>query len=114
MQLEFLKVELGTALLNTLKAAASVQEASDAVLLQYERPADQSQEAKDKRAAYGQEFFRKYGSSVYFRVRNTWADKASQLGAFRVLQYAKQCADKNPGYAVFNESGGQIYPAEKA
>lgn len=53
MQLEFLKVELGTALLNTLKAAASVQEASDAVLLQYERPADQSQEAKDKRAAYG-------------------------------------------------------------
>ena len=68
MQLEFLKVELGTALLNTLKAAASVQEASDAVLLQYERPADQSQEAKDKRAAYGQEFFRKYGSSVYFRT----------------------------------------------
>ena len=67
-----------------------------------------------KRAAYGQEFFRKYGSSVYFRVRKTWADKASQLGAFRVLQYAKQCADKNPGYAVFNESGGQIYPAEKA
>ena len=114
MQLEFLKVELGTALLNTLKAAASVQEASDAVLLQYERPADQSQEAKDKRAAYGQEFFRKNGSSVYFRVRKTWADKASQLGAFRVLQYAKQCADKNPGYAVFNESGGQIYPAEKA
>lgn len=48
MQLEFLKVELGTALLNTLKAAASVQEASDAVLLQYERPADQSQEAKDR------------------------------------------------------------------
>ena len=114
MQLEFLKVELGTALLNTLKAAASVQEASDAVLLQYERPADQSQEAKDKRAAYGQQFFQKYGASVYFRVRQTWADKASPLGAFHVLQYAKQCADKNPGYAVFNESGIQIYPSEKA
>jgi hypothetical protein len=46
----------------------------------------------------------------YFRVRKTWKDKASQLGAFRVLQYARQCADKNPGYAVFNESGEQIYP----
>ena len=85
-----------------------------AVLLQYERPADQSQEAMDKRAAYGQQFFQKYGASVYFRVRKTWADKASQLGAFRVLLYAKQCADKNPGYAVFNESGIQIYPSEKA
>ena len=114
MQLEFLKNEMGKGLLLTLKAAASVQEASDAVLLQYERPADQSQEAKDKRAAYSQQFFQKYGASVYFRVRKTWADKASQLGAFRVLLYAKQCADKNPGYAVFNESGIQIYPSEKA
>ena len=26
-----------------------------------------------------------------------------------VLLYAKQCADKNPGYAVFNETGEQIY-----
>ncbi len=109
MQLEFLKVELGTSLLNTLKTAASVQEASDAVLLQYERPADQSDQALAKRAAYSQEFFQKYGASVYFRVRKTWEDKASQLGAFRVLQYARQCADKNPGYAVFNESGEQIY-----
>jgi hypothetical protein len=100
---------MGKGLLLTLKAAASVQEASDAVLLQYERPADQSQEALDKRAAYGQQFFQKYGASVYFRVRKTWTDKASQLGAFHVLQYAKQCADKNPGYAVFNESGEQIY-----
>ena len=114
MQLEFLKNEMGKNLLLTLKAAGSVQEASDAVLLQYERPANQSQEALDKRAAYGQQFFQKYGASVYFRVRKTWADKASQLGAFHVLQYAKQCADKNPGYAVFNESGIQIYPSEKA
>ncbi|MBR3017100.1 MAG: hypothetical protein IKH57_08490 [Clostridia bacterium] len=109
MQIEFMKAEMGKGLLMTLKAAASVQEASDAVLLLYERPADQSQEAMDKRAAYGEEFFRKYGTSVYFRVRKTWQDKASQLGAFHVLQYAKQCADKNPGYAVFNESGEQIY-----
>ena len=114
MQLEFLKNEMGKELLLTLKAAGSVQEASDAVLLQYERPANQSQEALDKRAAYSQQFFQKYGASVYFRVRKTWENKASQMGAFHVLQYAKQCADKNPGYAVFNESGIQIYPSENA
>ena len=114
MQLEFLKNEMGKELLLTLKAAGSVQEASDAVLLQYERPANQSQEALDKRAAYSQQFFQKYGASVYFRVRKTWENKASQIGAFHVLQYAKRYADKNPGYAVFNESGIQIYPSEKA
>ncbi len=109
MQLEFLKSEMGPELLQALKAAASVQEASDVVMLQYERPADQSQGARDKRAAFGQVFFQKYGASVYFRVRKSWADKASQLGAFRVLLYAKQCADKNPGYSVFNESGEQLF-----
>ena len=80
----------------------------------YERPADQSEAAQEKRAEYGQRFFEQYGAPVYYRVRKTWEDKASQLGAFRVLLYAKQCADKNPGYAVFNESGIQIYPSEKA
>ena len=67
---------------------------------------------KDKRAEYGERFFAQYGAPVYFRVRKTWKDKASQLGAFRVYQNAKACADANPGYAVFNESGEQIYPAE--
>ena len=114
IQLEFLKNEMGKGLLLTLKAAASVQEASDAVLLQYERPADQSEQGLAKRVAYAEEFFRKYGGPVYFRVRKTWEDKASQLGAFRVFQYARQCADKYTGYVVFNESGEQIYKSAQA
>ena len=112
MQLQFVRQELSNALLSTLKNSSSVREASDAVLFQYERPADQSLEAQDRRAAYGQRFFEQYGAPVYFRVRKTWEDKASQLGAFRVLQNARDCADKNPGYAVFNELGEQIYPPD--
>ena len=112
MQLEYLKSELGKNLLAALKTAASVREASNAVMLQYERPADQSQEAQDRRAAYSQRFYEQYGSIVYFRVRKTWEDKASQLGAFFNLQYAHECADKHPGYAVFNESGEQVYPVK--
>ncbi|MDV4149399.1 hypothetical protein R0131_00970 [Clostridium sp. AL.422] len=39
-----------------------------------------------------------------YRVRKTWADEASQIGAFSVLQNAIDCADKNPGYSIFNSS----------
>ena len=40
-----------------------------------------------------------------YRVRKTWKDAASQKGAFSSLSNAKACADKNPGYYVFDESG---------
>lgn len=50
---------------------------------------------------------------VWYRVRKTWADKASQKGAFHSLENAKQCADANKGYFVFDENGTAIYP-EKA
>ena len=46
--------------LATLKTATSVRAASDAVLLQFERPADQSEAVKAKRARYGQKYFDKY------------------------------------------------------
>ncbi len=63
MQLGFLMEELSTsykAVLNVLKTATSVRAASDAVLLQFERPADQSEAVKVKRAGYGQKYFDKY------------------------------------------------------
>ena len=63
MQLDFLMQELSggyKAVLNTLKTATSVRAASDAVLLQFERPADQSETAKARRASYGQKYFDKY------------------------------------------------------
>ncbi len=63
MQLGFLMQELASsykAVLATLKSATSVRAASDAVLLQFERPADQSETAKARRASYGQKYFDKY------------------------------------------------------
>lgn len=44
-----------------------------------------------------------------YRVRKTWKDTKSQIGAFKVLQNAKNMCDKNPGYSVFDESGKNIY-----
>jgi hypothetical protein len=49
-------------------------------------------------------------TTKYYRVRKSWADKASQIGAFTVLQNAKNCVDQNPGYAAFDDNGNQVYP----
>ena len=45
-----------------------------------------------------------------YRVRKTWADTQSQIGAFTILDNAKKLADKNPGYFVFNKAGQSVYP----
>ena len=50
------------------------------------------------------------GGTVWYRVRKSWADSKSQLGAFKELANAKTCVDKHPGYSVFDESGKAIYP----
>ena len=36
-------------------------------------------------------------TEVWYRVRKTWADAASQKGAFHSLDNAKRCADENAG-----------------
>ena len=64
-QLEFLYKELSEdykSVLTTLKNAKSVLEASNAVLLKYERPADQSVSVQNKRASYGQKYYDKYAT----------------------------------------------------
>ena len=63
MQLGFLMRELESgykAVLAALKSTSSVREASDTVLLQFERPANQSAAVQEKRAGYGQVYFDKY------------------------------------------------------
>lgn len=63
MQLDFLWKELTesySSLVDLLRAATSVRAASDAVLVQFERPADQSETAKARRASYGQKYYDQY------------------------------------------------------
>ena len=55
-QMEFLAYQLEkdyNAVWKTLTSAKTVLEASNAVLLKFERPADQSETAQNKRASYG-------------------------------------------------------------
>ena len=46
----------------------------------------------------------------YYRVRKSWEDDASQLGAYTILDNAKAMADKHPGYEVYDWNGMQVYP----
>lgn len=66
-QLEFLAFELSTSYANSvwkvLKNANSLLEASNAVLLKFERPADMSEAAQKKRAEFGQVYYDKYATS---------------------------------------------------
>lgn len=48
------------------------------------------------------------GKTLY-RVRKSWSDAKSQIGAFSVLENAKSLVDKNPSYKVFDESGKVVY-----
>ena len=47
-----------------------------------------------------------------YRVRKSWSDAKSQIGAFSSLENAKK-ACKN-GYAVFDSNGKQVYPTKKS
>lgn len=67
MQLEFLHKELSESykgVLDVLKSAANVKEASNAVLLQYEKPADQGSTVQARRASYGQKYYDKYAKKA--------------------------------------------------
>ena len=50
-----------------------------------------------------------------YRVRKTWADSKSQIGAYKSLERAIKVADANDGYKVFDSNGACVYePVAKA
>lgn len=51
-------------------------------------------------------------ATVYYRVRKTWADAKSQIGAYKILANAKKRVDENPSYSVFDENGKVVYSAK--
>lgn len=71
LQLDFLLTELQKdypALLHQLCTASDVRAASDAVLTQFERPADMSESVKAKRAGFAEEFLAAFGGGVQVTI----------------------------------------------
>lgn len=127
MQLDFLWKELSESyksVLTTLKTATSVLEASNAVLLKYERPADQSETVQKRRASYGQSYYDKYANktttsastelkygendivdftgTVHYASANAVSGSACKAGVARVSKTAK---GSHP-YHLIRVSGG--------
>ena len=49
-----------------------------------------------------------------YRVRKSWGDVKSQIGAYRILENAKKECDSRSGYSVFDKNGVKVYPIAKA
>lgn len=67
MQLAYLIKELNTSfssLLKLLKSTTSIKEASNAVLTQFERPADQGTAVQEKRISYAQSYYSKFAGTA--------------------------------------------------
>ena len=50
------------------------------------------------------------GTSQLYRVRKSWADAKSQIGAFSSLDNAKKAC--KPGFSVFDANGKKVFPEE--
>lgn len=46
----------------------------------------------------------------YYRVRVSWGDTSSQIGAFKSKDNAIELCKQNSGYKVFDNSGNEVYP----
>lgn len=92
MQLDYLMKELGgySALLNLLKTTNDLQKASDRVLLDFERPADQSDSVKKKRASYGQKYLDQFGNKPVEQDVIDAIDKLYDLKVINSPYYWKQ------------------------
>ena len=118
MQLDFLWQELQgyAGVMHILRNATNVKDASNAILMQYEKPADQSAAVQNRRASFGQVYYDKYAGKTenqktetgeLYRVRKSWADSNSQIGAYRILTNAiNSCKE---GYSVFDSTGKAVF-----
>lgn len=112
MQLEFFwkEVQGYKSVMNTLENATSIREVSDAILHEYEKPADQSVAAEEKRASYGQEFFDKFaepsGKSTPYKVRVKIDDLYIRKGAG--VNYQKDGFTGKGVFTIVEEADGQI------
>lgn len=92
------------AIWTVLTTARTVREASDAVLLKFERPADQSEAVQVRRAGYGQTYYDKYAGSTPTTEQPTVLDEkyAKYINSKSIHYISNSGSDENGNY-----TGGQ-------
>ena len=89
MQLDFLYKELSEgykSVLKVLQSATSVLQASNAVLLDFERPTNQSTSVQSNRAEYGQQYYNKYAINI---------NGGNSMSNSSLISYTKISPNKN-------------------
>ena len=109
MQLEFLVKELNenySSVMKTLKAATSVRQASDVVLLKYERPADSGIAVQKKRASYGEKYYSKYACKRKVHVVKSGETLSGIAKQYRTTyqELASLNGIKNPNLIVVGQN----------
>lgn len=106
MQISFMLKELkaDTKLWKALLNVKSVKEASDLILLNYEKPADQSEKVKNKRASYAHDYFTKYAQNDY-KVKIT-ASALSIRSKAGTDGNIVGTVNKNDVFTIIKESNG--------
>ena len=96
-------------MMNVLSSATSVQQASDIFLLEFEKPADQSDTVKTKRAQYGMNYYNKNADENKFNIPYTVKVNTSALnirkGAGTNYEITG-CIRDNGIYTIIEESTG--------
>lgn len=109
-QLEFLCKQLSesykSSVWDVLKSAKSIRQASDAMLLKFERPADQSVAVQERRAAYGQEFYSKYATKVVTPTQPSTVVKTLKFATGDIVKFAG-----GNHYASASATSGTYVPA---
>lgn len=90
MQLELLCKQLSNSykesVWNICLNAKSVLEASNAMLLKFERPADQGESVQKKRANYGQKYFNKFAKSIEPEIKENKSYSGLGIGTAVAMQ----------------------------
>lgn len=110
LQLAYLASELlGYRALNEkLRYNITLYEATKLVLTQFEKPADMSEKVVQKRLTFASMYYNMYVDEHMFRVRASWEDKGSQVGAFKNKQNAINLALKHH-LNVYDENGMLVF-----
>lgn len=115
MQLDFMWEEMQgyKSMMTTLNSATSVLEASNAVLLQYERPADQSESAQNRRAGYGQTYYDKYAGKAATSAPTGTLYRV-QVGAYSKRENADRqlAAVQGKGFDALIKKVGELYKVQ--
>lgn len=117
MQLDFMWKEMQgyKSMMTTLNEATSVAEASNAVMTQFERPADMSEAAQARRAGYGKTYYDKYANGTVSQQKPvTDGLYRVQVGAYSKPEYARNqlAVIQGKGFEAIVKKIGDYYKVQ--